>query len=282
MTLAFTRCLRPDRLVKATDRVRRCLPPAAGMSGLCARRSPAHRLPHLPGQAPRRWPGRLHPPPDQGARRPRPPRRGARRPAVPGARPAGAAASSCRASTSTTTTIPCGFPASGSSSTGRTSSRSPSSRPARSPSRSPSACGPGSYLDGRKRRVRPRPRQPVPRLRPAWPSSGSAAGARHAPPPDHRRPAPRDRARAERGASARRVRRWYAFIKMQTRVARQLPRIITVSENSIDDIHARPRACRSSACTRARRRRPRALPAAARRRARARPAHHHGQRRRHA
>lgn len=33
-------------------------------------------------------------------------------------------------------------------------------------------------------------------------------------------------------------RRWYAFTKMQTRVAKRLTRIITVSENSLKDIHA--------------------------------------------
>jgi glycosyltransferase involved in cell wall biosynthesis len=32
-------------------------------------------------------------------------------------------------------------------------------------------------------------------------------------------------------------RRWYAFTKMQTRVARRMERVITVSESSLDDIH---------------------------------------------
>jgi len=32
-------------------------------------------------------------------------------------------------------------------------------------------------------------------------------------------------------------RRWYAFTKMQTRVAKRLPRVVTVSESSHDDIH---------------------------------------------
>ncbi|MEM9133721.1 MAG: glycosyltransferase family 4 protein [Actinomycetota bacterium] len=31
--------------------------------------------------------------------------------------------------------------------------------------------------------------------------------------------------------------RWYSFVKMQGRVARRMPRIVVVSENSIDDIH---------------------------------------------
>lgn len=33
------------------------------------------------------------------------------------------------------------------------------------------------------------------------------------------------------------VGRWYGFVKMQARVARKMPRIVVVSENSIDDIH---------------------------------------------
>jgi glycosyltransferase involved in cell wall biosynthesis len=35
----------------------------------------------------------------------------------------------------------------------------------------------------------------------------------------------------------RSVGRWYSFVKMQGRVARRLPRIVVVSENSINDIH---------------------------------------------
>ncbi len=34
------------------------------------------------------------------------------------------------------------------------------------------------------------------------------------------------------------IRRWYGFVDMQARVARRLPRVIVVSENSIRDIHA--------------------------------------------
>ncbi len=33
------------------------------------------------------------------------------------------------------------------------------------------------------------------------------------------------------------LRRWYSFVEMQGRVARRMPRIVVVSENSIDDIH---------------------------------------------
>ncbi len=35
----------------------------------------------------------------------------------------------------------------------------------------------------------------------------------------------------------RQISRWYRFIRMQARVARQMPRIVVVSENSIKDIH---------------------------------------------
>ena len=33
------------------------------------------------------------------------------------------------------------------------------------------------------------------------------------------------------------VGRWYSFVKMQGKVASKMPRIVVVSENSIDDIH---------------------------------------------
>ncbi len=33
------------------------------------------------------------------------------------------------------------------------------------------------------------------------------------------------------------LRRWYSFVEMQARVARRMPRIVVVSDNSIDDIH---------------------------------------------
>ncbi len=33
------------------------------------------------------------------------------------------------------------------------------------------------------------------------------------------------------------LRRWYSFVEMQGRVARRMPRIVVVSDNSIDDIH---------------------------------------------
>ena len=48
------------------------------------------------------------------------------------------------------------------------------------------------------------------------------AGARHHPPPDHRRPPARDGARRDGVAAHHAKARWYAFTKMQTRVARRL------------------------------------------------------------
>ena len=77
------------------------------------------------------------------------------------------------------------------------------------------------------------------------------------------------------------VGRWYSFVKMQARVARRMPRIVVVSENSIKDIHEDmgvdldrmrlvPVGCR-----------PRPVQAPPRHRAGARPAHHHRVRGRH-
>ena len=51
------------------------------------------------------------------------------------------------------------------------------------------------------RRLRPHPRQPVPRLRPARDDGRRLARAGHAAPPDHRRPRPRPRARDQRLAT---------------------------------------------------------------------------------
>ncbi|MCP4226546.1 MAG: glycosyltransferase family 4 protein [Actinomycetia bacterium] len=44
-------------------------------------------------------------------------------------------------------------------------------------------------------------------------------------------------AAAATGRRRRSTRRWYNVVKMQGRVARRMPRIVVVSENSIDDIH---------------------------------------------
>ena len=75
--------------------------------------------------------------------------------------------------------------------------------------------------------------------------------------------------------------RWYGFTKMQTRVAKRLGRIITVSENSFKDIVADHEVDPANMAHRARRRRPRPVQAAARDRAHPRPPDHHRQRRRH-
>jgi hypothetical protein len=42
---------------------------------------------------------------------------------------------------------------------------------------------------------------------------------------------------APSGSKRRAIRRWYRFVEMQGRVARRMPRIVVVSENSIKDIH---------------------------------------------
>jgi glycosyltransferase involved in cell wall biosynthesis len=44
-------------------------------------------------------------------------------------------------------------------------------------------------------------------------------------------------AHAPNARKRRSVNRWYGFVKMQARVARHLPRVVVVSENSINDIH---------------------------------------------
>ena len=63
-----------------------------------------------------------------------------------------------------------------------------------------------------------------------------AAAHHHAPPPDHVRPTDRPRARrATRGARLT-LRRWYGFLRMQGKVARQARRILTPSEASKRDI----------------------------------------------
>jgi glycosyltransferase involved in cell wall biosynthesis len=55
-------------------------------------------------------------------------------------------------------------------------------------------------------------------------------------------PITRDRALEMQHATTRRRRRsvgrWYSFVKMQGRVASRMPRIVVVSENSINDIHS--------------------------------------------
>ena len=145
--------------------------------------------------------------------------------------------SSCPASTSTTTTSRCGCRACGSSSAGRLRRgggvldrpvpRAAGLQPAGLAAPAPAP-----------RRVRPRPRQPVPRLRPA--GDRSATGSRCSPPSTTRSPSTgASRWSTPQGWYKRlTLRRWYAFTSMQTRVAKRLPRVITVSENSFDDIAA--------------------------------------------
>ena len=62
-----------------------------------------------------------------------------------------------------------------------------------------------------------------------------AAGGDPAP-PDHRRPRPRAVSHARTPWRKLTFRRWYGFLRMQARVTRQLPRIITVSQSSRADI----------------------------------------------
>ncbi len=73
--------------------------------------------------------------------------------------------------------------------------------------------------------------------------------------PITRRPPARDRARAERRKRLT-LGRWYTFMKMQGRVARHMPRIVMVSENSIKDIHGDMGGAAPPHAARARRRRP--------------------------
>ena len=87
-----------------------------------------------------------------------------------------------------------------------------------------------------RRRVRPRPRQPVPRLR-HLEDRGEDPDDRHPAPPDHQGPQARDGACEEPATKRWSVGRWYSFVKMQGKVASKLPRIVVVSQNSIDDIH---------------------------------------------
>ena len=78
-------------------------------------------------------------------------------------------------------------------------------------------------LDAAPRRLRPHPRQPVPRLRPARDDGRRLARAGHAAPPDHRRPRPRPRARDQRRGGGSRCAAGTAFLGMQMKVARRDP-----------------------------------------------------------
>ena len=74
-------------------------------------------------------------------------------------------------------------------------------------------------------------------------------GARHHPPPHHRRPPPRDGARRDRVQALMPRPAGTPSPSMQTRVARRMTRVITVSENSFDDISHRPQGRPRTACT---------------------------------
>jgi hypothetical protein len=102
---------------------------------------------------------------------------------------------------------------------------------------------------GARRRLRHRPRQPGARLRDARDREDGAAARHHHPPPDHldRRI---DLAQTRNPWRKFTLSRWYGFVRMQGRVARQARRIITPSETSKRDIAATSastrRGCRSS------------------------------------
>ena len=199
-------------------------------------RAAAHRAPHLQGQPVLRRPGRLRPPPLARTRPPRPQRRGHRRPAVPRARRRRrrAPSPSCPASTSTGSPDPFRTPEArrvprldrrprGRHHVDRRLPRAADLLAARPP---PSARP--------ARRVRRRPRQPDARLR----AAGRPRRARWSPPSTTPSPStgswswtpPTD---WQRRAS---VRRWYGFTRMQKRVARRLPSVLTVSGSSRQEI----------------------------------------------
>ena len=89
-----------------------------------------------------------------------------------------------------------------------------------------------------------------------------------------------DLAHAKRAWKRFTLRRWYGFLDMQTEVARQLPRLVTVSESSRRDIIDQMGVDARSPPRRPRRRRPRGVPAPAGRASRPRPHHDDGERRR--
>ena len=152
-----------------------------------------------------------------------------------------------------------------------------SSRPARSPSRWPSASGPGDHLRAARRRLRPRPRQPVPRLRPPRHRAAGLPVDRHAPPPDHRRPPARDgRTPTSRRKRARRRPLVLASPRCRPGSPSGCRGSSGVARTRSRDIHADTGVDPDRHAPRARRRRPRAVPAAARRSHRVPgPADHH-------
>jgi len=142
-------------------------------------------------------------------------------------------------------------------------------QPARAP-RAPAAAG----------RLRPRPRQPEPRLRPAA-HRAAAADDRHPPPPDLQGPRARDGPRTERQQAA--PGRPLVLVHQDAGQGGQGDAAHRRGERELDQGHQRGlrRAPRPHAA-RARGRRSRPLPAATPHRAPARAPDHHGQRRRRA
>ena len=206
------------------------------------------RLPVLPGQAPRRRPGRLHPPPDQGARRPRPPRRGPRRPALPRARRPRAAHRAAQpghlqrrlpgphARLWELKTLPDVVEVAQFSTGTFPEPLAFSLRAVRA-------------LRAAPRRLRPRPRQPVAGLRPARHRTGpcpTLATLHHPITVDRRLEMAHAR---HAGRKRRAVGRWYGFVEMQGRVARRMPRIVVVSESSMPRHPRRHGRGPPSACT---------------------------------
>ena len=212
------------------------------------RRSAAHRLPDLPGQAPRRWTGRLHPPPDQGAGRPRPPRRGAVGPAVPDRRRAGPAGRAPSLDIYNDH-FPMRMPGLWELKTlDGTSPRSPPSRSARSPSRSRSRCGPGTTSAGGSAS------STSSRTTSAWAtacSRSSAAACRCSARSTTRSPstaASRWSTPRRRGSAGRRP-AGTPSPRCRRRVAQRLERVITVSQLVLRRHLPRPTACRPRSCS---------------------------------
>ena len=129
-------------------------------------------------------------------RRPRTLGRGVRWAAVPGARRPGRRSPSSRRSTSSTTTTPVDSLRTGSSRPATTSSRRPCSATGQFPEPLAFSARVNAHLSGPARRVRSRPRQPVPRLRHRQ-ARREDPPDRHAPPPDHPRSDARDGSRPE-------------------------------------------------------------------------------------
>ena len=160
-------------------------------------RIPPRRLADLPGEPPLWRPGRLHPLHRPRGHRARPPRRGPLGPAVPRARRSAGPREDPEHGP-----LPLGQPVPGAVAVGVPRPRRPRRVRAHVHGRVPRAVGvhaAGPHVAaGPPRRLRPRPRQPVVRQRDARDDGRRLADLRHPPPPHHRGPRPRARAREER------------------------------------------------------------------------------------